>query len=996
MRKVSKISTFFIVALCPMVVLPGLAGAQVSLSSTVTELDPGGTLPVTVSLTGPTGITVLELDLTVAGTLSIPEQNAFVPSQTLTDASTGGTPFTNVMFLPDNGLRISVALMGDIPGVNASSQITLGTLNVIATTGGETVTLTPRRIAFDFENNNMGVTMGSGVSATVTGGVVLDYDVDDSGQVDVDDVVSLFDNIFAGNALLTWDFDASGATDVDDVVFLFDYIFAGGGGKGAPKEALIASANQDGFFDFFQLAQSPELTISGDLEGAPGEQVTINVNISDGTNIRGFQVDLNFDPAVLSVVSSVIGPSLSALDIESAAVVSDGVFRMMGAGLVTSMPAGPGTVVTVTFAINGNAPSGPTALSFLVTKPTGLVAPGGQITVVTAQPDTPTPTNTPLPTATPESPTATPVETPTATPTRTPTNTAVPTNTPTNTPTLQPTESPTATPVETPTATPVPTNTPTRTPTVTAQPTESPTATPVETPTATPVETPTATPVPTSTPTRTPTATAKPTESPTATPVETPTATPVETPTATPIPTSTPTLVPTSTPTLVPTPTLPPTATPTPGIALFVPFSTEGLIWAAGYTVNVDFTYTNGGPLTVNIGDFGAELDPAGTLILPDGRQISDDDGGEGDDAMIVLQNAPAGKYRLIVRGQGGTFGRFSVSAVPEVIGEPTTMISFGQRVEGRIANLTDLHLFTFYAQIGDFIKVALTDVGSALDPFLTLQGPDGFTSMMDNDSGPDDDALIIVGPATIAGIYTIGVSPAPATTGLGQYALILASNVINDRLIAAGEMVSGSISLAGQVDRYVFTNAGGGEITFYLDDFDPLFNAGGTLDPFLRLLNGAGEQAATDSNSGLNDDAYVTTTLTAGTIEVSGGPDDMTLGPYRLEYRIGAYVPPTLKAGSGNETYVYASQSEWYSFSGTAGQLVTIGVDDFKGSLDPAVRLYGPDGTVLATSLNAFPAPEDDAQIRLFPLPATGFYKVEVFGENKTFGKARITFQKL
>ncbi len=473
----------------------------------------------------------------------------------------------------------------------------------------------------------------------------------------------------------------------------------------------------------------------------------------------------------------------------------------------------------------------------------------------------------------------------------------------------------------------------------------------------------------------------------------TPTATPAETPTA--VPTSTPTAVPTSTPTLVPTPTLPPTPTPTPGIALFVPFSTEGLIWAAGYTVNVDFTYTNGGPLTVTIGDFGAELDPAGTLTLPDGRQISDDDGGEGDDAMIALQDAPAGRYRLTVRGQGGTFGRFSVSAVPEVIGEPTTMISFGQRVQGRIAYLTELDQFTFYAQVGDFIKVALTDSGSALDPFLTLQGPDGFTSMMDNDSGPDDDALIVVGSATIAGIYTIGVSAAPATTGLGEYVLMLASNVINERLIAAGETVSGSISLAGQVDRYSFDNHGGEEITFYLDDFDPLFKKGGELRPFLTLCNAAGEQVATNARGGLNDDSYITTSLMSSTIEVSGGPD-MTIGPYRLEYRIGPYVPPTLKPGSGNETWVFLNESEWYSFAGTAGQSVTIGVDDKKGSLNPAVRLYGPDGTLLATSLDAFPAPQDDAQIRLFKLPTTGVYMVEVFGEKGSYGESRITFQKL
>jgi len=424
----------------------------------------------------------------------------------------------------------------------------------------------------------------------------------------------------------------------------------------------------------------------------------------------------------------------------------------------------------------------------------------------------------------------------------------------------------------------------------------------------------------------------------------------------------------------------------------------EGLIWYAGHMVTIEFTYLQGGPMTIHIGDFGDALDPAATLILPDGTQVSDDDSGEVDDAMIVFtadNPAPSGVYHLIIRGEGGTAGRFSVLAIPEAYSEPTTMLAFGQRVEGRIADYSNLHIFyTFYAQVGDFINIALTDYGSGFDPFLTLQGPEGFTPMMDDDSGPDDDALIVVGPAAIPGIYTIGVMSSPAHPSVGPYALILASNVTNDRLISAGETVVDSISRAGQKDRYVFVNLGGGEITFHVDDFDPLHDTGGTLDPFLTLYNAADEWVATDDNSALNDNAFISTTEMAGVIEISGGPT-LTTGTYRLSYLTGPYVLPMLKIGSSNETYVFAGESEWYSFSGAAGQLVSIGVDNLGEMLDPAFRLYGPGGTLLAESLNAFPPPESAAQIRFFPLPATGLYKVEVLGEKNTYGRARVTFQQ-
>nr|HPO09658.1 hypothetical protein [bacterium] len=167
-----------------------------------------------------------------------------------------------------------------------------------------------------------------------------------------------------------------------------------------------------------------------------------------------------------------------------------------------------------------------------------------------------------------------------------------------------------------------------------------------------------------------------------------------------------------------------------------VPFSMEGNIGSATGTKTIVFTYDTGGPLTVSVGDFGGALDPAMTLITPDRREYRDDDGGPGDDAVVYFTAnapAPAGLYQLIISSQSGTTGRFSVNAIPVAIDQPrdNAVISFGERVERRLKNHAEVHAFYFYANVGDYIEVYLSDYtgyqASTLDPFLTLTGPEGF-----------------------------------------------------------------------------------------------------------------------------------------------------------------------------------------------------------------------------------------------------------------------------
>lgn len=224
------------------------------------------------------------------------------------------------------------------------------------------------------------------------------------------------------------------------------------------------------------------LTINGPASVSTGQTVQLSVEAQNiaGKGLYGVQLEILFDPTLLSVGNLQVNPDLAYV-LQNNADNALGKITLV-ASRQGQVPGLTGNVTLLTFQATALAVPGTATFNFAGVKigdsdALPLILTPKNFTLVIDGTTPGTPTATPeTPTATPETPTATP-ETPTATP-----------ETPTATP-----ETPTATP-ETPTATP---ETPTATP-------ETPTATP-ETPTATP-ETPTATPeTPTpGTPTATP------------------------------------------------------------------------------------------------------------------------------------------------------------------------------------------------------------------------------------------------------------------------------------------------------------------------------------------------------------------------------------------------------------------------------------------------------------------------------------------------------------
>lgn len=203
------------------------------------------------------------------------------------------------------------------------------------------------------------------------------------------------------------------------------------------------------------------LSINGPASVSTGQTVQLSVEAQDvvGKGLYGTQLEIGFDPTLLSVSNLQVNPDLAYV-MQNSADNTLGKITLV-ASRQGRVPGLTGNVTLLTFqatalAVPGTATFGftevkmgdPEALPLAVTsKNFTLVIDGTTPGTPTTTPETPTATPE-TPTVTPETPTATP-ETPTATP-ETPTVTP---ETPTATPETPTPGTPTATP-ETPTPTP--------------------------------------------------------------------------------------------------------------------------------------------------------------------------------------------------------------------------------------------------------------------------------------------------------------------------------------------------------------------------------------------------------------------------------------------------------------------------------------------------------------------------------------------------------------
>ena len=137
---------------------------------------------------------------------------------------------------------------------------------------------------------------------------------------------------------------------------------------------------------------------------AAGEQLTVNISITGGMNVAGYQVTVTFDSTALSYVSIANGDYLPAGAFATAPIVTDTSATVGAAGLPTAsgVPTadGDGTLATVTFTVVEAKDSAIGLADVLISDatatPIDITVQGGMVTLPAPEmPETPMPPETP-------------------------------------------------------------------------------------------------------------------------------------------------------------------------------------------------------------------------------------------------------------------------------------------------------------------------------------------------------------------------------------------------------------------------------------------------------------------------------------------------------------------------------------------------------------------------------------------------------------------------
>jgi uncharacterized protein YfaP (DUF2135 family) len=362
-------------------------------------------------------------------------------------------------------------------------------------------------------------------------------------------------------------------------------------------------------------------------------------------------------------------------------------------------------------------------------------------------------------------------------------------------------------------------------------------------------------------------------------------------------------------------------------------------------------------------------LDPQLRLYAPGGALVcAANNVREINDCLLPA----TGTYTLIANDYGHTeTGGYGLHL--QRLNNPgnATALSFGQTAAGAIGQAAEMQAYTFNANSGDRVLIALGVSSGTLDPQLRLYGPDGALVCSRYSTGG---AVEITDcPLPLSGAYTL-IANDYWNTKTGQYGLYLQRfvNPLQARPIGFGQTLSANISAPADMETFIF-NAQAGDRVLVATTL-----TGGTLDPQLRLYGPDGTLTCSRYSTGgvveINDCPLPTTGAYTLLINDFG---DIKLGDFSI------YLQRLNDPANANElafgqmvsgTITQPAEMKTYTFSAKVTDRIWIGTATTSGGLDPYIRIYRPDGTLLCSS---YGATGGFLEINNCSVPLTGAYTI-------------------
>jgi hypothetical protein len=355
--------------------------------------------------------------------------------------------------------------------------------------------------------------------------------------------------------------------------------------------------------------------------------------------------------------------------------------------------------------------------------------------------------------------------------------------------------------------------------------------------------------------------------------------------------------------------------------------------------------------------------DPLFAIFSATGDLLAaDDDSGGGLNSQILFTAPTSGTYYLAAMDVGSGLGRYTVSAVSQVIDDfaattaTTGRLAVGGSVSGQVETSGDKDWFAISLSAGQTYQFKL-DGQSLSDAALTLYSGAGLQLATDDNSAGNLDALITF-KATSTGTYYLGAGGAASQTG--GYVLSASAVASDDYAggtstlgrVAVGGSATGSIEAPSDTDWFAVTLAAGQGYRFQLD-------GAGLTDPVLTLFASNGSLLLRDDDSGEGSNALINFTApSAGTYYLGASATGALTGGYRLSVSAAAnddFAGTTVTGGrvtvggSASGVIETVNDSDWFAVSLTAGQRYEFRLNG-TGQNDPRLTLMSAQGQQLAT----------------------------------------------
>jgi MBG domain-containing protein/chitobiase/beta-hexosaminidase-like protein/pre-peptidase len=282
-----------------------------------------------------------------------------------------------------------------------------------------------------------------------------------------------------------------------------------------------------------------------------------------------------------------------------------------------------------------------------------------------------------------------------------------------------------------------------------------------------------------------------------------------------------------------------------------------------------------------------------------------------------------------------------------------------GSTQTGTISLPSQKNTYTFTASAGDVFDFTVTATSGSLSPEIQLYNSAGALIASAANylcSGSTLELNTVKIPAS--GPYTVDISDC-SDTNTGNYALY--SQRINNPFppvaeLTFGQTLSGTIGSAAESNTYTFSANAGDQLDFTLTA------SSGSLSPKIRIYpESTGALTASVANylcSGSTIELNTVMIPVTGTYTVLVGDcSDTNTGTYDIYVQRtdnpGQPFVPILPGQTQTGAISLPAQSNTYTFSANAGDVLDFTMVTTSGSLSPEIQLYNPDGTLNSSVAN-------------------------------------------